>query len=451
LEIITDWIDDPEPREQIFWLNGPAGTGKSAVTQTIAERLKDTQLAASFFFQRSTSDRGVADRLFLTLAWQLAMSIPEIRPYLESTLKTERSIHAKSIDVQFDSLFVQVFEKLRHDNPDLRLQKSLVVIDAIDECASDQDQKMILALIGAKMPNRAPLRFLISSRPEPHIEEIFDTSIIKNVSRALVLDNKFAPNDDIRMYLEGEFNRVFMERRTLPPPSIADIINRLVLISSGQFIYASTVVKFIDDADQNPEKQLDIILGIRRSTSSAYTQLDQLYIQILSQQQDTRLLTGVFMFILAFGQIDLEHACRLLRTEKEDLKLKLRRLHSLLHVSDSGIKPYHLSLLHFLEDKKRAGKYHVHPLFVTFVCARKIFDMPYAIPITAGIVVIMSGLAMVPLIAEHRLPKVVQSTACHMWFALVMTTIAFCIWLAIRIQHKQKEAMIRELLAEPAK
>lgn len=78
LKPIIDWIDDPDPRERILWLNGPAGAGKSAITRTIAERL------------------------FLTLAWQLVMSIPEIRPYLESTLRTERSIHAKSIDVQFD-------------------------------------------------------------------------------------------------------------------------------------------------------------------------------------------------------------------------------------------------------------------------------------------------------------------------------------------------------------
>ena len=449
LKAITDWIDDPEPREQIFWLNGPAGTGKSAITQTIAERLKDTQLAASFFFQRNTSDRGVADRLFLTLAWQLAMSIPEIRPYLESTLKTERSIHAKSIDVQFDSLFVQVFEKFLRDNPDLRLQKSLVVIDAVDECATDQDQRMILALIGAKMPNRAPLRFLISSRPEPHIKETFDTSVMKNASRALVLDNKFAPNDDIRMYLAGEFNRIFMERRTLPPPSIADITNRLVLISSGQFIYASTVVKFIDDPDENPEKQLDIILGIRRSTSSAYTQLDQLYIQILSQQQNIRLLKGVFLLILAFGQIDLERACQLLRTKKEDLKLKLRRLHSLLHVSDTGIKPYHLSLLHFLEDRKRAGKYHIHPLLVIMTCRNKIVDIPYAAFVMGGMLIISAGIGMVVLIADstgHRWSRTVENIYNTAKVVLFLTYFGLVIW----IWRRQKAAVIRGLLAESA-
>ena len=448
LKTITDWIHDPEPREQIFWLNGPAGAGKSAITQTIAERLKDTQLAASFFFQRNTSDRGVADRLFLTLAWQLAMSIPEIRPYLESTLKTERSIHAKSIDVQFDSLFVQIFEKLLRDNPDLRLQKSLVVIDAIDECATDQDQKLILALIGAKMPNRAPLRFLISSRPEPHIEEVFGTSIIKNVSRTLVLDDKFAPNDDIRMYLGGEFNRIFTERGTLPPPSIPDIINRLVLISSGQFIYSSTVVKFIDDPDYNPEKQLDIILGIRQSTSSAYTQLDQLYIQILSQQQDTRVLTGVFVFILAFGQISLESVCHFLRIEKEDLKLKLRRLHSLLHVSDSRITPYHLSLLHFLEDRKRAGKYHVHPLLVIIACRGKIADIPNVTAITFGTAAIITGLGILAVIENstgHRLSRATGGIYIMAQVMFLLTHVGLAIW----IWRRRRAAVIRGLLAEP--
>jgi hypothetical protein len=147
LQKIADWIDDQDPSKKIFWLNGPAGGGKTAITQTIAERCKGTQLATSFFFQRNTPDRGVANRLFLTLAWQLAISIPEIRPYLESTLKVERSIHAKSIDIQFDLLFVQVFEKLFCDSPNLRLQRSIVIIDAVDECATDLDQRVILALV----------------------------------------------------------------------------------------------------------------------------------------------------------------------------------------------------------------------------------------------------------------------------------------------------------------
>ncbi|KAF8699797.1 hypothetical protein AX14_000864 [Amanita brunnescens Koide BX004] len=458
LERITEWIDDSDPHERIFWLNGPAGAGKSAIIQTIAERCKDTQLAASFFFKRNTPDRGVADYLFLTLAWQLAMSIPELRPYLESTPKAEHSIHAKSIDVQFNLLFVQVFENLFRDNPNLRLKKSLVIVDAVDECATDLDQRVILALIGAQTSKRVPLRFLVSSRPEPHIEEAFDMRIMKSVSRTLVLDKMFAPNDDIQRYLEGELYRVFSERRVPPPssPSITDIINRLVLISSGQFIYASTVVKFVDDGDHNPEKRLNIILGTRRSTSSPYAQLDQLYIQILSQQQNIWLLRVVFVLIIGYGQSSLDFPCWVLRIKEDDLKLKLRRMHSLLHISDSGIKPYHLSLLEFLQDRKRAGKYYIPSWLVTMECASKVLDIPYAMPIMMGTIVILFGLLTVLLIGTiGRQRWAIGIGFGRIGFAMNLMGVGLCmalitifICLAIKIRRRQKEAVIRGLLAD---
>ena len=78
LKIISDWIDDSYPRQRIAdWWH-------------------------LFFFLRNTPDRGVASRLFLTLAWQMATSIPETLPYIESALKAERSLYSKSINIQFD-------------------------------------------------------------------------------------------------------------------------------------------------------------------------------------------------------------------------------------------------------------------------------------------------------------------------------------------------------------
>ena len=97
LEIISDWINDSYPRQRIMWLNGPAGAGKSAIAQTIAERYKDNRLAASFFYLRNTPDRGAADRLFVTLAWQLAKSIPETLPYIESALEMAYQVHRHPI------------------------------------------------------------------------------------------------------------------------------------------------------------------------------------------------------------------------------------------------------------------------------------------------------------------------------------------------------------------
>ena len=259
LKMISDWTEDLHPHQRIMWLNGPAGAGKSAIAQTIAERYKDSRLAASFFFLRNTPDRGVASRLFLTLAWQLATSIPETLPYIESALKAEHLLCSKSINIQFDHLVVEVFENVLRDRPALRPDRSLIIIDGVDECATEQDQKLFLTFIAdALVRTSIPLRFLICSRPELHIKETFDMEGMKKLTHAVVLpvDEKFAPNDDTRRYLEDEF---FSKRHISPLPSDSDI-QRLISKASGQFIYASTVIKFIDDDDQAPSSQFVLVI-----------------------------------------------------------------------------------------------------------------------------------------------------------------------------------------------
>ena len=365
LNTIAEWIQNTDPRQRIFWINGGAGVGKSAIAQTIAESCKDKELAASFFFERNAVDRSMANRLFPTLAWQLATSIPEIRPYLESALKTQRQFPG-FIEAQFDQLFVQVFKKLLHDNPGLHPQRSLIFIDAVDECESNEDQKILLALIGKELASqRIPLRFIFCSRAAPHIQEMFNLDIMKNTTHVLMLDDLHAPNDiDVRRYLEDEMTRVFTERNISTPYEADEVIHRLVLEASGQFIYASTVIKFLDDSgDHNPRTQLDIILNSRRSTSS-YTPLVRLYMKILTEQQSIKLLKGIFALIYVYGYVDLDLISQCLWTNRQDLKLKLRRTHSLLNISDSGIKHHHLSFLDFLTDRNCAGRYSLHPLSI---------------------------------------------------------------------------------------
>ena len=370
LKIIMDWINHPRPRWPIIWLNGPAGAGKSAIAQTIAVRCSDETLAASFFFLRNSFDRGSVTRLFTTLAWQLAKNIPEMLYYIESAIEAEPLLPTKSIDIQFDRLIVQPLVNLLHDKPDFHMTRFLVIIDGVDECAPDRSQQVFLRLIGNALSDRdIPLRFLICSRPEAHIQETFESHIMAKVTQPVLLDDQFEPENDIRRYLDYEFVRISSERDLSLsgwPPN--GVIDKLVSKSSGQFIYASTVVKFIDDINGDPRAQLDIVLKLRPvDFSSPFAELDQLYIQILSQQRDIRLLKDLFTLIIALRQPSIAFVCRRLRISKEELELKLRGLRSLVHLSDSVIDAYHLSLHDFFRDKKRAGSYFIHPVRVTTV------------------------------------------------------------------------------------
>jgi hypothetical protein len=64
LEQIFNWAADPVGKH-IFWLCGKAGTGKSTISRTVAQKLDDDGLlGASFFFKRGRADRSHAKLLF---------------------------------------------------------------------------------------------------------------------------------------------------------------------------------------------------------------------------------------------------------------------------------------------------------------------------------------------------------------------------------------------------
>jgi len=358
-------------RQRIIWLNGPPAAGKSAIAHTIAAHCSDEQLAASFFFHSGYQDQSTARYLFTTLALQLAQNIPELLSYIGSAIEADPLLPTKPLDMQFDRLIIQPFQELLRDKPDFVPQKSLVVIDNIDECKPDQDQMLFLRLIGNALSKmHIPLRFPICSRPESHIQEAFKSEVMTGITYEILLNDQFSPEDDIRMYLEDEFARICAEHGLSAlewPP--AGAIDQLVLKSSGQFIYAFIVAKFV------PRKQLDIVLKTHPvGSASPFELMDRIYIQILSQQPDIRLLRDLFTLIIALHEPKIKFVRRRLRIREEQLRRKLLGLHSLVRISHHDIATYHSSLHDFFLDKKRAGKYFIHPIRVTFVQLPKIMS-----------------------------------------------------------------------------
>ena len=53
------WIEDDNPDGSVFWIYGPAGAGKSAIAQTLAELIQASggSYGGSFFFSRGKVGR----------------------------------------------------------------------------------------------------------------------------------------------------------------------------------------------------------------------------------------------------------------------------------------------------------------------------------------------------------------------------------------------------------
>ena len=106
---------------------------------------------------------------------------------------------------------MQAFKLLLCDELGLRPVKNLIIINTLDKCNSNQDQKTFLTLIMDELTShRIPLHFLICSRPEAHIREMFKRDVMKCTTLSLVSDET---DDDIWKYLRDEFSCIFTEHR----------------------------------------------------------------------------------------------------------------------------------------------------------------------------------------------------------------------------------------------
>ncbi|KAJ7791696.1 hypothetical protein B0H14DRAFT_2277052, partial [Mycena olivaceomarginata] len=152
--------------------HGPAGAGKSAVVQSLCQKLEaENCLGVSFFFKREHPSRGTGNKAFPTIAYQLAPCQPELKPIMTQVVEGDPSIIYRTLSLQLRKLIIEPCQKTIRSPPGRPL---VIVIDGLDECEGQNIQQEILRSIWSVIHQGSlPLRFLVASRLESHIHEIF--------------------------------------------------------------------------------------------------------------------------------------------------------------------------------------------------------------------------------------------------------------------------------------
>ncbi|KAJ7678046.1 hypothetical protein DFH06DRAFT_565034 [Mycena polygramma] len=364
LEDLRQWCSQTDFGSSVLWLHGPAGAGKSAIAQSFCQRLEaEGRLGASFFFKRGDIFRGSGNKLFSTIAYQLARSRPDLKQAISVIVEDDPSIVDKDLSTQVLKLIIEPCAR------GVRNHNLVIVIDGLDECEGQRIQQQILLSLGmAVCEQHSPLRILVASRPELHIQEVLQG--LTDNYRPLNINQSF---EDVQKYLVDEFVRIHREHwrsmAAIPGPwPSSNIIEKLTDNSSGFFVYASIIVRFIDDHTFRPTERLDVIMGIHTAKSGApFAALDQLYIQILSAvpaERRPRLLE-VLAVVAAKFNLSSIHIEQLLELQPDDAGLILRHLHSVLDVprhAHARITAHHASFLDFLGDPTRSGVFHIDEL-----------------------------------------------------------------------------------------
>ncbi|KAJ3572143.1 hypothetical protein NP233_g3270 [Leucocoprinus birnbaumii] len=374
------------PTKRVQWLVGPAGVGKSAIMQTIAElEKKESAILAALFFS-APNGRNDPAKVIFTLAYQIALQHEKYCQYIRSQAKADPKLWEKSTDVQFNKFIVEPFAILRVHRDS---EPILIFIDGLDECKGQQDQIQLLSTIHAFVAThpRAPLLWVISSRPEAHITTHMNP--LAFYSKEEVSVDSPEACQDVERFLRTEFNKIRDSDPVIqslhhqwPPESQ---LLKLLAAALGLFAYADTVVRFVGDLVAGDpisrfELILDLIDNVSEPQSSALVtrgvqpmaNLDALYQYLMSQvpPQNIPHLTEILAFVVFFpdvwgemAKVSLVVMCNWLGMSANVTYGALRQLHSVLYVplpqdahdNHQHIRVYHKSFSDFILDPERSG------------------------------------------------------------------------------------------------
>ncbi|KAB5591103.1 Vegetative incompatibility protein HET-E-1 [Ceratobasidium theobromae] len=355
---LYSWSDNANA-EKIYWMNGMAGTGKTTIACTISDSLRSHgQLGASFFCTRTSPECRDADRIIPTIAYQLARHSTPFRSALCHALEKEPDASSLNVSTQFERLLKQPLLETK-----AKLANNLVVvIDALDEC----DNSSLVGLLLDELFQFAaslPIKFFITSRPEPAIRErmISDDSISRAIFHLHDIETSLV-QADIELFLEEEL--AFMRPSTNQVKQLAEMAGKL-------FIYAATAVRYIRPGKGaiNPRERLTKMLAVDLNSQNKFAPLDQLYSTILDAAFDEDVLDPdeqdrirliLWTAVCMCEPVSAATLALLSGYDSEDDALAaLQPLRSVLYVSEDSniVSTLHASFPDFMFTPERSGKY----------------------------------------------------------------------------------------------
>ena len=366
LDEIELWTKDFR-KSPVFWLNGLAGTGKSTIAKTIAERtFADGRLGASFFCSRDFEDRSDLRFIFPTLAFQLAHKYPKLRPSIVSLLRSNPGVFYESLYSQMEQLIVRPLES--------EGLSTVIVIDALDECKDEEPASAILSVLGRLVGRVPTVKFFVTGRPESRIQTGFRLPLLRDLTDVFVLHNVEPAiiNNDIRLFFKHGLSELaarhgIKNEGGWPTQEHLDLLCRR---AGGLFVYAVATLKFLDHGFKRPDRRLDIIVEFPENTAHEgkvklpeNVTLDSLYSSIFqatfreNDAEDDAVVRSVLgAVVLVTYPLSPSAIAKLLDKDADEVFSLLMSVRSLLALREDPeypVRPFHKSFPDFITDSTR--------------------------------------------------------------------------------------------------
>ncbi|KAJ2920883.1 hypothetical protein H1R20_g16209, partial [Candolleomyces eurysporus] len=246
---IMAWLEDRGAPQRLLCMTGAAGSGKSALQQTVAEKCSKGALKQQI---KSMED-----------------------PFILS----------QSLEAQMVALIVDPLRRLRDLGVNVCSLPYAILIDGLDECKEeDRQAELLTAIRRCLLADDLPFRIFIASRPEWAIRTALEPGgHLHEMAYHIQLSDKYDASADMRRYLRRRFEDIGLRIGDSKWFTEGDI-ETLVRAASGQFIYVATVYKYISERRASPAERLKIVLTWTPHKGQAarpFEALDTLYTNIL--------------------------------------------------------------------------------------------------------------------------------------------------------------------------
>ncbi|KDQ16947.1 hypothetical protein BOTBODRAFT_221042 [Botryobasidium botryosum FD-172 SS1] len=403
IEEIMDWIRGASASggAEILCLTGVAGSGKTAIAHTVAQRCyEEGILASSFFFNREFEERNRPDKLLSTMARDLARH-PDICNHLSSVLEADQSLATASLSRQFTPLVAEPCRRHTFD-------KSTIFRDDYP-----------------KLPRA--FRLFATSRDIPHID-IYLSRCAHIRLRTIDLDAG-VNLDDLSTYIHWRFGEMAEKLGLGPNWPDPGLENSFISRSQGLFQWAMAVFQALERA-YDPAAVLEVLLAGSHMGLSPEEKMDEIYSKILQAyewndlgfKRDYDLIMGA---ILAAKSPLSASALQALHPRVLNVSRLLSRLGALLtgwkHPSQP-VRILHLSLRDFLTARAPSSvpfyireKDHSRRLGV--LCLAYLNDNLN--PNTPGVGYLESGSPGIPAVSKNQISEELWY-ACEFWTTHVL-------------------------------
>ncbi|KAG8789781.1 hypothetical protein FRC12_013246 [Ceratobasidium sp. 428] len=267
LQDLRDWVHYGKS-QNIRWLNGPAGIGKTAVAYSLCEHLESTgkPFAGIFCSREHLACRDV-NHILPAISYQLAQQSLPFRCELSSGLEQDLDVARLPLNDQFMKLIATPLGQVGHTF----IGDPVIVIDGIEECEDrdlihqllrvlvEQASKIPIKLLISILPSRMTHKYMRGTPGERHAFEL----------RLHGLNHSYMARNDISTYLA-----VMLQYLNLSETNL----ERLAQRSGASFVYATALVRYLGEATSAERaERLQWFLGVSDPADPHYRDPDVLY------------------------------------------------------------------------------------------------------------------------------------------------------------------------------